>query len=136
MYDGYYDEMYHVIQNYSDYSCISHMDLIRRYVDDTRDYYESTKDKIKEILTYCIKHNKGIEINTSHVRYGIDGYTPSIHILKLYKELGGKIITIGSDSHEKNHLGFFVNEAMQLLKEIGFEYFCTYKNMQPIFHKL
>lgn len=136
IYDGYYDEMYSVIKNYHHFSCLAHMDLIRRYLEDTTDNYESTKDKIDIILRHCIKHNKGIEINTSHVRYGIDGYTPSLHILKRYHELGGKIITIGSDSHMKSHLGFYVHEAKALLKEIGFEYFCTFDKMKPIFHKL
>ncbi len=136
IYDGYYEEIYSIIQNYDDYSCLAHLDLIRRYVDDPSDYYENTKEILDKILRHLIKHGKGIEINTSHIRYGIDGYTPSIEILKRYHELGGKIITIGSDSHKKEHLGFYINEAKALLKEIGFESFCTFDKMIPKFHPL
>ena len=57
-------------------------------------------------------------------------------ILKLYKELGGKIITIGSDSHKPEHLGAYIDEAKELLKEIGFDSFCTFEKMKPIFHQL
>ena len=58
---------------------------------------------ITEILKTVIQDGKGIEINTSSRRYGLKDSTPSRDILKLYKELGGKIITIGSDSHKPEH---------------------------------
>ena len=63
---------------------------------------------------------KVLEINTSSHRYGLKDSTPSRDILKLYKELGGKIITIGSDSHKPEHLGAYIDEAKELLKETGF----------------
>lgn len=135
-YDGYYDEMYNVITKYKDFSCLAHMDLMRRYVDDDADYFEHSYPKIKKILKYLIENNKGIEVNTSHVRYGIKGITPSIEILKLYKKLGGTIITIGSDSHKKEHLGFLINESKDLLKSLGYTKFCTFDNMKPIFHDI
>ena len=57
-------------------------------------------------------------------------------ILKLYRELGGEIITIGSDSHKAEHLGAYIKEAGHLLKELGFQYFCTYEKQQPVFYGL
>lgn len=57
-------------------------------------------------------------------------------ILKLYRELGGEIITIGSDSHRPEHLGAYIRETEDLLKEMGFKWFCTYKEMEPTFYKL
>ena len=56
-------------------------------------------------------------------------------ILKLYWELGGQIITIGSDSHKPEHLGTFINETKQELKALGFKKFCTFDKMQPIYHQ-
>ena len=83
-----------------------------------------------------IKDEKGFEVNTSSHRYGLKDSQPSRDILKLYKELGGKIITIGSDSHKIEYLGAYINEAKELLKELGFEYYCTFEKMEPIYHKL
>ena len=83
-----------------------------------------------------VANEKGIEVNTSSHRYGLKDSQPSRDILKLYKELGGKIITIGSDSHKIEHLGAYINEAKELLKELGFEYYCTFEKMEPIYHKL
>ena len=66
-----------------------------------------------------IQDGKGIEINTSSHRYGLKDSTPSRDILKLYKELGGKIITIGSDSHKPEHLGAYIDEAKELSKKFN-----------------
>ena len=62
--------------------------------------------------------------------------TPSLEILKLYHQLGGEIITIGSDSHKPEHLGCQIEESKILLKELGFQAFCTFDQMKPIFHDL
>lgn len=59
-----------------------------------------------------------------------------MEILKLYHELGGTIITLGSDSHKPEHLGAYMQEAKTILKALGFTKYCTYQNMQPIFHQI
>ena len=49
--------------------------------------------------------------------------TPSINILKMYKQLGGEIITIGSDGHKEGQYGFKIAETQKILKDLGFKYF-------------
>lgn len=87
-------------------------------------------------MSIVIKNGKGIELNTSYHRYGLKDATPSVNILKRYRELGGDIITIGSDSHSPEQLGTYIENARQLLKSLGFCYFCTYDKMQPVYHNL
>lgn len=135
-YDRYYDEMYQLVSTYKDYSVLAHMDLIRRYLDKELDMFSYNKEKIIKILKKVIADGKGIEVNTSSHRYEINGLTPSIEILKCYHELGGKIVTIGSDSHKPEHLGFQIEESKKILKKIGFSHFCTFEKMQPIFNEL
>ena len=97
--ERYYEEMLEVVKAYKNYSVLGHMDLILRY-DQAGIYpFEKVKHLIVEILKIVIADGKGIEVNTSSHRYGLDGTTPSVEILKLYRQLGGRIITIGSDSH-------------------------------------
>ncbi|WP_372714565.1 histidinol-phosphatase HisJ family protein [Ilyobacter sp.] len=133
---AYYQEILNVIKEYKDYSVLGHLDMIKRY-DKVGIYpFEAVKDIVTEILKQVIKDSKGIEINTSSFRYALSDLTPSIEIIKLYKELGGKIITIGSDSHEEDHLGYKILDVKRELKELGFEYFCTFNKMEPIFHRL
>ena len=133
---GYYQEILDIIKMYDDYSVLAHLDLIRRYVEAPEPVLAESYDLIAEILKTVIKKGKGIELNTSHIRYGLGDWMPARNILKLYHDLGGKVITIGSDSHEKVHLGFYIKEGRALLKEIGFKEFCTFDKMMPIFHKL
>ncbi|MFQ6792846.1 histidinol-phosphatase HisJ family protein, partial [Thomasclavelia sp.] len=137
-YQAYYDEMYRVVQNYHHYSVLGHMDMLKRY--DNKDGYDAFKnhqDIITKILKYIIADGKGIEVNTSSFRYGLDDLMPSKEILKLYLSLGGKILTIGSDSHEKNHLlNSNIENVKKILKEIGFTQYCTFEKMKPIYHSL
>ena len=91
---------------------------------------------IEEILKIVIADGKGIELNTSFHRYGLSDSMPSREILKLYRELGGEIITIGSDSHKPEHLGAYIDEGQEILKSLGYRAFCTFENMKPVFHDL
>lgn len=134
--EGYYRELLKLVQNFQDYCVLAHMDLIVRYDKQGVYPFEKVKDIIAEILKVVIANGKGIEINTSSMRYGLSDTTPSRAILQLYHDLGGTIITIGSDSHRKGDLGSGIDEAKQILKEIGFTQFCTYENFKPIFHSL
>ncbi|MDO5350463.1 MAG: histidinol-phosphatase HisJ family protein [Lachnospiraceae bacterium] len=134
--ERYYEEMLSVVQSYKDYSVLGHMDLIKRY-DKAGIYpFEKVKPLIAEILKIVIADGKGIEVNTSSHRYGLKDSMPSAELLQLYRDLGGSIITIGSDSHCPEHLGAYIQDAKRQLKELGFQTFCTYKKMQPIFHCL
>ena len=134
--EGYYNELLSVVQNYHNYSVLGHMDLIVRYDSYGVYPFEKLKPLLTEILKTVIADGKGIEVNTSNHRYGLSDMTPSRDILKLYKELGGTIITIGSDSHKKEHLGAYIDWAKEELRKLGYTQFCTFEKMQPIFHEL
>lgn len=132
----YYEEILRTVIAYKDYSVLGHLDAFNRYDPLGECPLEDFVDLVYEIFRIAIADGKGIELNTSNVRYGVKDLTPCVDILKIYKELGGQIITIGSDSHAPEHLGFNIRESQKILKELGFEYFCTFKDMEPIFHKL
>ncbi len=133
--EGYYEEMLKVIEKYKAYSVLGHLDLITRYDSMGRYPFEKVKPLVTSILKRAIADGKGIEINTSSRRYGLED-TPSRDILKLYRELGGEIITIGSDSHRREHLGAYIDESRRLLRDLGYRYFCTFERMKPVFNPL
>lgn len=132
----YYEEILGVMQQYKDYSVLGHLDMITRY--DPAGYYsfENVRDIVAEILRLAIADGKGIEVNTSSHRYGLSDLTPSREILRLYKDLGGTILTIGSDAHKPEHLAAYIGETIKELKAIGFSSICTFQQMEPIFHAL
>lgn len=134
--ERYYQEMFDVVKAYKNYSVLGHMDLIKRY-DEAGIYpFGEVEPMIREILKVVIADGKGIELNTSFHRYGLAEPMPSMDIFRLYRELGGEIVTIGSDSHKPEHLGAYIGEGKEILKEAGFARFCTFENMKPVFHEL
>ena len=92
---------------------------------------------IREILKEVIKKDKGIEVNTAgyYIEEG-NNPNPTVKVLELYKELGGKILTIGSDSHSPEQLAYKFPETFKMLKKVGFDKLTTFKNMNPRFHKI
>ena len=77
---------------------------------------------------------KGLELNTS----GMDrcgGFLPTPEYFRRFKELGGEIVTIGSDAHRSDRVGQYSSQACQVLADI-FGYVCTFEGRKPIFHKL
>ena len=132
----YYEEILSLVRQYHNYSVLGHLDLISRY--DKAGYYpfENIRPILTEILETVIADGKGIEVNTSCYRYGLSDLTPSVDILKLYRSLGGRIITIGSDSHKKEHLGAHIPETIGRIKQIGFDEICTFSRMVPIPHEI
>lgn len=134
--EGYYEQILRLVSVYHDYSVLGHLDLVSRYDKAGRYPIQKLLPVLSEILKIVIRDGKGIEVNTSCYRYGLNDLTPSIGILKLYRQLGGQIITVGSDSHKKEHLGAYIPEARRMLKELGFQWFCTYEEMEPRFQPL
>lgn len=134
--ERYYEEMLRVVEQYPDYSVLGHMDLIVRYDEQGVYPFPEIRPYVSRILERVIRDGKGIEVNTSYKRYGLSDLTPSREILALYQELGGKIITLGSDSHKPEHLGAYMEETKAVLRSMGFREFCTYEKMEPVFHPL
>lgn len=96
--------------------------------------YRDYADLSDEIMKILVEKGKGMEINTSGVDRAGD-FLPSIDYLRRFRELGGEIVTIGSDAHEPSRVGQYAKEAMELAKEV-FGYVCTFEKRKPIFHKL
>lgn len=134
--ERYYDELLTVVRNFHDYSVLGHMDMIVRYDKQGRCPFERVRGVVEEILKTIIADGKGVEVNTSSRRYGLNDLTPSRDILRLYRELGGRILTIGSDSHRFERLGAGIEETKLELRELGFTEFCTFDKMEPLFHLL
>ena len=95
---------------------------------------EDHRELVDEILKLLADKGKGMEVNTSGMdRAGT--FLPGAEYLRRFKELGGNIVTIGSDAHDPIRVGQYAPQVVQMLKEI-FGHVCTFQNRQPIFYKL
>ncbi|MDA3733913.1 histidinol-phosphatase HisJ family protein [Niameybacter massiliensis] len=137
-YRGYFNHVIDTLEHFDNFDVYGHLDYISRYGEYEVKYLDTQlyREQIDKILKYLIKKEKGLEINTSGIRYGLGHFNPQIPILRRYLELGGKIITIGSDSHQNEHVAFLWEEAAKMLKNIGFTHYTTFEKRKPIFRQL
>lgn len=129
-YKYYYEETQRAVEECEGFDVLGHIDYMDRYVMDIDEIppIENYKEYIIPTLKSLISRNKGIEINTAGVRKGLPYMHPKTQVLRWYKELGGTIITVGSDAHKASDIGKGVPEAYEMLKEIGFTTVSVFKN--------
>lgn len=126
------------VKTYHDYCVYGHLDYAVRYCRDKnyRFVYKDYADIIEEILKTVIEDGKGIEVNTGGYKYGLDYPNPHPDILKRYRELGGEILTIGSDGHCPEHMAYDFSKLPELLTSLGFRYYTVFKEQKPEFIKI
>lgn len=134
--ENYYKAIYEVIRQFKSYSVLGHLDMIKRYDKIGNFPDEKIMEYVDPILKLVIEDGKGIELNTSSFKYGLKDLMPSRRILKRYHELGGTIITIGSDAHNIEYLADQIDEVKKELKSMGYKTFCTFEKMKPKYHNL
>lgn len=94
------------------------------------------EDIIKECFKIIIQNSKGIEVNTSGLRQKYGKPFPDLEYIKMYYNLGGEIITLGSDAHRVDDLGKGIAECGELVKKAGFKYLAYFKEHKPEFVKI
>lgn len=92
-------------------------------------------DELEALFTRLIQRGRGIEVNVSGLRQGHTTY-PNAACLRLYRRLGGELITVGSDAHTLEDAGVGVAEGYSLLRELGFRYVAEFQKRRPEFFPL
>ncbi len=121
------------------YNVYGHLDYVVRYCPSKEKafIFDDHKDIFEAIFKIIIQKGKGIEINTGSLYKGMSYAHPHMEILKLYKNMGGEIITVGSDAHDPKYLCYgFETYVRDVLTALGFKYFCTFKEQKPEFNPL
>ena len=117
----------------SDIDILCHLNLINRY--ELKFFKQDIFDDelgeiIREILAVIIRRNIALEINGSRYSYG--AYMPGPELLKIYKSMGGKLITYGSDAHTAETVGQGFDGARKMLLELGFDKLYYYSGRKPV----
>ncbi|PLT27645.1 histidinol-phosphatase HisJ family protein [Peribacillus deserti] len=139
--ETYFKIVHNYVKDYQDFNVLGHLTLIKRYLHFVKSSWNQVEwehyfDIVEEIFKILIESGRGIEINLSGFRYRLDCTLPNLPFVKLYKDLGGEIITIGTDAHTKHFVGNHLDTGYGILKEAGFEYITTFKERKPVFHKI
>ena len=87
--------------------------------------------KIDNILKLLINNEKALEINTSEISRELADFMPAAKVVSRYRELGGKYITLGSDSHFAERIGSGIEQGLKMAQDCGFEYQTVFVERKP-----
>lgn len=134
----YFESILENISVFENFDVYGHIDYVVRYgPNKNADYsYQKYADVIDEIFIQLIQKGKGIELNTAGLKYGLGHPHPTEEALKRYRELGGEILTLGSDGHKPEHIAYDFKKVPKILSDAGFRYYTVFENRKPIMKKL
>lgn len=138
--DRYMEELIEIAQLPS-FDTMAHVSYPVRYmrqsgIDITMDA-STHREQLEELFKTLILRGKGIEINCAGLRNPLLKNTiPTPDVLKLYRDLGGEIITVGSDAHRMGHVEVGVRQGFDILRELGYKYVTIFRERKPEFIKI
>lgn len=144
----YFDEMLNLAE-WGKFSTLAHMTFLMRFINiDTpaglvtekslrsQAAFDTYKPIIDKILETIVRKDIALEANSSGYRRGLGGPMAAAPFIKRYRELGGRMITVGSDAHEVCDVGRDISECYKLLRELGFSEVCVFERKKPKFVKI
>ncbi len=132
----YLQDLLESIKAFDEYNVVGHIGYVCHYAPYNAPLsYSDHRELIDRILQTAISAGKGIEVNASGY-YKYNEPMPTPDIIRRFLELGGEIITVGSDAHFKEVVGAKYKETIGLLKSLGVKSVCTFESMKPVFHKI
>lgn len=133
----YFEETLKCVQAHDDFDVLGHLTYLSKckgHPTHKPIVLGEHRQIVEEIFKVLISKGKGIEINTSG-KDRCGDFLPSMDYVRLFRQLGGEIVTIGSDAHAADRVGQYSHEVAAYLRDI-FGYVCTFEQRKPIFHKL
>lgn len=131
--DEYFKELIEVVE-WGRFQSLAHLTYPFRYIPEPirPTSYDRWMDQIDEIFRKLRDKGLALEINTSGLRKPIGVTSPDLPLIRRYRELGGELITIGSDAHAPEDVGAGIDEGLELARTAGFRYVAIYEKKQPI----
>lgn len=131
--DAYFDDVITMIET-EDFDVLAHLTCPLRYI--TGKYkrkinLECFNQKIKMVLSLIIKKEIALEVNTSSYDI-LNDFMPSRELIKEYYNMGGRLITLGSDAHARENASLNFQEALKYIKTVGFDKLYYFQNRKPI----
>ncbi len=137
-YVEYFEEALCDIRLFDDMDSFGHLDYVVRYgPNKNREYsYKAYADVIDPILRTLIDKGIALEVNSAGYRKGLGEPNPCKDVIIRYKQLGGELITIGSDAHTTSSLSNGFDAVEALLLSCGFKYHAVFSGRKPSLYPL
>ncbi|MCI7098041.1 MAG: histidinol-phosphatase HisJ family protein [Lachnospiraceae bacterium] len=123
------------VRLHSCFDALGHLDYVVRYGPDAPSGYPSDdyRQVIDEILRILIQKGIALECNTAGLKYGLGFPNPHGDVIRRYVELGGEMVTLGSDGHQPAHVGYAFADIGNYLKSCGVRYQTVFRRRKPEF---
>jgi histidinol-phosphatase (PHP family) len=111
---------------------LGHFDLVKRHGATCYGPFQPAlfAEEIRTVLRAAIEAGAGLEINTSGLRQSPGEPYPTLTVLRWYRELGGEIVSVGSDAHHSSDLGIGIAAALDLARQAGFRAVATFEQQR------
>ena len=132
--DKYFEEEL-ILAKWNGFDTLAHLTYPMRYIVQSGRFntdlsrYDDITDEIFKVL---ISNGKALEINTSGLRQPIGKTMPTDNYVRRYRELGGELLTLGSDAHFTEHVGANIDDGYAIAESCGFKYVTYFKNRKPV----
>lgn len=94
--------------------------------------FDRHQEELDAVLRALIQKDIALEMNTSRLGKKNAPHLPDPEVFRRYRELGGKLVTLGSDAHRAEDLAQGIELGMDLLKEAGFTEFAVFEKRKPV----
>jgi len=137
-YREYFESIIDNLEVFHDFDIYGHLDYVVRYGPDQDKFYtyEKYRDLFERMLELLLENGIGVEVNTGGIGYGLKELHPCREVLKRYRELGGEIVTVGSDAHRPADICREFKRAEEFLRDCGFSYYTVFDKRTASFIKL
>lgn len=127
-YGRYFEEVQRCV-DFGLFDVLGHLDLVKRYGVDFYGPFDLKPfaEGIERILRTVVESGMGIEINTSGIRQRPRETYPGLDVLRMYKRLGGQVLSVGSDAHTVDDLARDIRAGLRQAKQAGFEAIWTFE---------
>lgn len=135
IFKDYFEDMYKTVL-WGRFDSLAHITYPLRYCKGEQnidiDLIKEFKPIITDIFKEIIKRDIALELNSGGLRNPIHEISPNFDLVKLYKDCGGKLVTLGADAHTPIHVGAGITDSIEMLKSLGFTEYYYYKKRKPV----
>ncbi len=129
----YFESILANVRAFDGYDVYGHLDYAVRYCAEKTYDPLDFREPLDEILRLLVQKGKGIEVNTAGLRSGLPHCNPHPFILRRFRELGGEIVTVGSDAHKAADVARDFPAAERALADAGFTRYAVFRKRKPVF---
>ncbi|MEZ0240182.1 MAG: histidinol-phosphatase HisJ family protein [Chloroflexota bacterium] len=116
------------------FDTIGHLDVVKRYLNPyvTPADLGARPEVVEPVLQALVDAGVALELNTSGLRQAVRETYPSPATVTRFRELGGSRVTVGSDAHRRDWLGWRLADAYDALRSAGFESVVFRRGGEPV----